>query len=71
MRKLGKTQAEVLRSLRNHHGFYHQCCGWVWDNHSGTIKILDSLVKRGLVEEINGVYKLTSIATSLQENGVI
>ena len=47
MRKLGKTQVSVLRSLREHGGWWAGC-GWIWSNRSETIKLLDSLVKRGL-----------------------
>lgn len=47
--KIGKVQAEVLRCLKDH-GQWFRGCGWVWNTHSGTERILDSLVKRGLVE---------------------
>lgn len=46
MRPLGRNQTAVLRALRQH-GSYPGA--WVWDNHSGTVRILESLVKRGLV----------------------
>lgn len=44
---LGKVQKGVLASLRRH-GAYPG--GWVWDTHSGTVKILEGLVARGLVK---------------------
>ena len=44
--KLGKTQIEVLRCLRER-GQWYDGCGWHWDNYSGTTKLLDSLVRRG------------------------
>jgi hypothetical protein len=47
-RKLGKTQAAVLKCLQRH-GRYYPGCGWYWNNTSGTIRILESLVRRGLV----------------------
>lgn len=47
MKDLGANQRGVLDSLRDH-GQYPGG-GWVWGNHSTTVKILDSLVKRGLV----------------------
>ena len=49
MDNLGVTQESVLLCLKEH-GSYHPWCVWVWDNHSGTVRVLDSLVKRGLVE---------------------
>lgn len=47
-RPLGPTQASVLASLRNH-GYWHVTCGWVWSGPARTQRILDGLVKRGLV----------------------
>lgn len=46
--KLGRVQEAVLRSLTVHGG-WHDGCGWVWDTPSGTIRVLETLVKRGLV----------------------
>jgi len=48
--KLGSTQKSVLRSLTQHSGFWHRGCGWLWDTYSGTERVLDSLVRRGLVD---------------------
>jgi hypothetical protein len=47
MRPLGKVQAAVLRNLREH-GRWSRGCGWLWDTHSNTARILDGLVARGL-----------------------
>lgn len=49
--RLGQNQAAVLRALRQHGIWYGGGfgCGWNWTNESGTRKILDSLVRRGLV----------------------
>lgn len=44
---LGETQKSVLSSLDR--GPWHEWCGWIWDTPSGTRRILNSLVKRGLV----------------------
>lgn len=52
---LGKTQKGVLQSLRQH-GSWGRGCGWLWDTHSNTKKVLDTLVKRDLVEINDGVY---------------
>lgn len=47
-RKLGSLQVEMLRCLRQH-GYFYAGCGWIWQNYSITTRVLDSLVKRGLV----------------------
>lgn len=47
-RKLGKTQRSVLESLHEHHQYPG---GWTWSTPSETVRILDSLVARGLVEK--------------------
>ncbi len=48
-RKLGATQADVLRTLIDHRYWHAGGCGWVWTTERNTQRILDSLVKRGLV----------------------
>jgi hypothetical protein len=56
MADLGKTQKSVLRCLREH-GSWHVGCGWLWDTYSGTARVMDSLVKRGLATvEHGGTY---------------
>ena len=62
-RPLGDNQRHVLKALRTH-GTYFKGCGWIWTSPSATKTILDSLVKRGLVEvnlgqHVRWVYKLT------------
>lgn len=54
---LGKTQVSVLESLNRHgnHEWFHGC-GWVWNTLGGTERLLNSLVKRGLVERIERKY---------------
>jgi hypothetical protein len=47
LRPLGEHQEAVLDSLRRH-GVYPGM--WYYENHSGTVRILESLVRRGLVE---------------------
>lgn len=56
-KNLGVNQQGVLRSLREH-GPYRPGCGWLWDTPSGTVRILESLVRRGLVEKVDKVYRL-------------
>jgi hypothetical protein len=45
---LGEIQLSILKSLEDR-GPWHEWCGWTWTNYSGTVRILNSLVKRGLV----------------------
>jgi hypothetical protein len=47
---LGKTQQSVLRTLAEK-GVYYYGCAWVWTNDSTTVRVLETLVKRGLVTE--------------------
>lgn len=49
MRALTDKQRAILGTMRDKHGWYWGC-GWMWDNRSGTIAILDGLVSRGLAE---------------------
>lgn len=58
---LGSTQEAVLESLVQHGSWRSQgICTWVWDTKSGTKKVLDTLVKRGLVVvDKKGVYTAT------------
>ena len=61
MRKLGTTQESVLKALREHGGTWSHrgiASGWVWGSAGQTARILDTLVKRGLVtKDEKGVYK--------------
>lgn len=75
MRPLTDKQKSCLRTMRDRDGWYWGC-GWMWDNRSGTIAILDGLVKRGLAEvEYLGKrtppyeprYKLTSAGLELAD----
>ena len=58
-KRLGKNQEAVLKALHNH-GSWSPGCGWIWGTRSDTIKIMESLVKHGLVtaadEERRGFY---------------
>lgn len=62
-RPLGSNQIGVLRSLRDHGAWFYvgtRRCGWVWSNEGGTRRLLDGLVKRGLVQvDREKVYTLT------------
>lgn len=49
-RPLGDRQRHVLWCMTHrNNGIWYPGCGWHWDNASTTIKIMDSLVTRGLV----------------------
>jgi len=49
MRPLGENQQIILRSLLDNSGYWHVGCGWYWDTYSGTTRLMESLLKRGLV----------------------
>ena len=55
--KIGHVQKAVLQALKTHGKWFSGFgSGWLWDTPSGTRKILDSLVKKGLVRI--GTYTL-------------
>jgi hypothetical protein len=59
MKQLGRTQEEVLASLKRH-GTWTDTLGsprWVWKNNSTTKRVLDSLVQRNLVTAQDGTYR--------------
>jgi hypothetical protein len=45
-----KLQAAVLREL-GRHGFFHLGCGWAWGSSYQTVKTLQVLEEKGLVEQ--------------------
>lgn len=63
--RLGDTQKEMLKILRKKE-YWFKGCGWLWDTHSNTARILDGLVKKELVTNANGVYKVTSLGKSIE-----
>jgi hypothetical protein len=68
-RPLGKNQAAVLKVLRERGGWTQKGygSGWYWNTYSGTARILDSLVQRGLVVVVDGHY--TAVAEGEVTNG--
>lgn len=56
---LGCRQRAVLDRLRRSGSWFGDRSGWLYDTPSNTKRILDSLVRRGLVREKSGVYKPT------------
>ena len=48
-RALGENQRHALRCLAERNGgTWYPGAGWVWSNVSSTVRLLDSLVRRGL-----------------------
>lgn len=48
-RPLGENQRHALKVLAEHNGgTWYPGAGWIWTNVSTTVRLLDSLVKRGL-----------------------
>jgi hypothetical protein len=48
VRPLTETMSHVLHALiNNNDGSWHPGCGWHWANRSQTVRLLDSLVRRG------------------------
>lgn len=57
-RALGSNQVQALRCLADHNnGTWYPDAGWVWGNTSTTVRLLDSLVKRGLATKEMRRYK--------------
>lgn len=53
-RPLGENQAYALKCLTEHNaGTWYPGAGWIWANLSTTVRLLDSLVKRGLVTRVD------------------
>jgi hypothetical protein len=66
--KLGKDQRAILETLVKKSGrTWTPCCGWVWKNSSTTARLLDSLVKRGLVEKYD--YTVMAGSAKLSRSG--
>lgn len=52
-RPLGENQSYALRCLARHNeGTWYPGSGWVWTNVSTTVRLLDSLVRRGLATKV-------------------
>lgn len=50
MKKLGPVQLQMLRDLLYFGRWARNRSGWVWSNESSTLRIYQSLEKRGLVK---------------------
>jgi hypothetical protein len=52
-RPLGENQTYALKSLaENNGGTWYPGAGWIWGNVSTTVRLLDSLVRRGLATRV-------------------
>lgn len=64
-RPLGSNQIVILRTLaKTNGGTWHADCGWAWDGNATTARLLNGLVRRGLVEHRDdhgrfGTYTIT------------
>lgn len=47
--KVTETQWFVLDALKRYRRYSRYDGGWAWENHSTTVRILDALVRKGLV----------------------
>ena len=50
-RKLGATQRDVLSSLIFHEGWSTVGGGWLWDTPSNTLRIMESLSRKGAAKQ--------------------
>jgi DNA-binding PadR family transcriptional regulator len=59
-RPLGENQRYALRCLAEHNaGTWYPGAGWIWDNRSTTVRLLDSLVRRELATKEMRRYERT------------
>jgi hypothetical protein len=69
VKKLGTTQQSVFEELQRSGGWY-EGCGWNWDTNSNTTRIMESLVKRGLVTKTvskQGLFPWVVVYTAKKE----
>jgi hypothetical protein len=67
-RPLGENQAYALRCLAEHNaGTWYPGAGWIWGNRSTTVRLLDSLVRRGLATRVEKTRTVGSGAYAGQE----
>lgn len=59
-RPLGENQSYALRCLAEYNGgTWYPGAGWVWSNRSTTVRLLDSLVRRGLATRVEKTDRRT------------
>jgi hypothetical protein len=70
--KIGKNQQAWLRSIGSHGGTWHPGCGFIWGTRSDSIRLCESLVRRGMLEHdpsarIQPAYRIPSHAGAMQQ----
>jgi hypothetical protein len=60
--KLGATQQSIIGCLKEKRG-WSAGCGWIWGTYSETVRVLESLVRRGIVQKEEEVSKHGHIYT--------
>jgi hypothetical protein len=53
---LGSTQIKVLKSLVKR-GSWYAGCGWMWDTRSGTERLMEALVKKGVATKATATIR--------------
>jgi len=61
--KLGARQKGCIDSLEDHGLWKTGYCSWQWSTPSETKKIMDSLVKRGLVRKTKETWRIDGLQT--------
>lgn len=57
-RPLGDSQRHALKCLaESNGGVWYPGAGWIWTNVSVTVRLLDSLVRRGLATKVMKRYE--------------
>lgn len=67
-RPLGENQSHALRCLAEHNGgIWYPDAGWYWGNLSTTVRLLDSLVRRGLATKVEKTRTVGSGPRAVRE----
>lgn len=61
--RLGKIQLDLLSRLEIK--TWSPGCGWTWNTRGGTVRLLDSLVRRGVAVEVWGRYSITPLGVKV------
>jgi len=61
---LGKKQESILHSLRER-GYWSANCGWIFGTYSKTVRLLESLIPRGLVVRAEEPTGLTGVLAAM------
>jgi hypothetical protein len=55
-RPLGEIQRAVIKAMRSHGGTWSEDAGWLWDTISNTRRVMESLLRRGVVRANDEVF---------------